>query len=247
MKKVLIGLLVFVLLIFLTAFISVMVLSDPQPEGKEGPEAEVLTDKILESINIKAWDTTEAISWKFRGGKQYVWNKRDNLVQVSWKEYKALVNLDQQEGLVFKNGEIVPESEKAKLLKNAIDAFNNDSFWLIAPFKLRDPGTSRSIVELKDGRKGLMITYTSGGTTPGDSYVWLTDEDGIPSSYKMWVKILPIGGLEAQWTNWMELPSGAKIARSRTIFRSSFDIPDIQSTTKWKDWPAPDLFSPLSL
>jgi hypothetical protein len=32
--------------------------------------------------------------------------------------------------------------------------------------KLRDPGTSRSIV-MQDEKEALMVTYTSGGSTPG--------------------------------------------------------------------------------
>jgi hypothetical protein len=33
-------------------------------------------------------------------------------------------------------------------------------------FKLRDPGTSRSIV-MQDEKEALMVTYTSGGSTLG--------------------------------------------------------------------------------
>jgi hypothetical protein len=53
-------------------------------------------------------------------------------------------------------------------------------------FKLRDPGTSRSIV-MQDEKEALMVTYTS-GSTPGDSYVWILDEN-IPA-WRMWVSIV---------------------------------------------------------
>jgi hypothetical protein len=55
---------------------------------------------------------------------------------------------------------------KNRCYKKGNDYFNNDSFWLIAPFKLRDAGTTRSIV-MQDNQ-ALMITYAS-GSTPGDS------------------------------------------------------------------------------
>jgi hypothetical protein len=48
---------------------------------------------------------------------------------------------------------------KKQMLKKGNDYFNNDSFWLIAPFKLRDAGTTRSIV-MQDNQ-ALMITYAS--------------------------------------------------------------------------------------
>ena len=104
------------------------------------------------------------------------------------------------------------------MVKTAIDFFNNDSFWLAAPFKAFDPGTERSIVNLKDGRKGLMVTYTSGGTTPGDTYVWILDENDRPTAIKMWVQILPLGGMEFTWENILTLPSGALIAQDHLLY-----------------------------
>ena len=90
---------------------------------------------------------------------------------------------------------------KEKLVKNLIEKavkyFNNDSFWLLAPYKIFDKGTKRSLVTLDDGHEGLLVTYTTGGTTPGDSYLWHLDSTGKPVSFQMWVSSLPIDGLEA--------------------------------------------------
>jgi hypothetical protein len=80
------------------------------------------------------------------------------------------------------------------MLKKGNDYFNNDSFWLIAPFKLRDAGTTRSIV-MQDNQ-ALMITYAL--STPGDSYVWFV-ENYMPKAWRMWVSIIPVGGLETTW------------------------------------------------
>jgi hypothetical protein len=59
-----------------------------------------------------------------------------------------------------------------------------------------------------------MVTYSSGGVTPGDSYVWILDESGRPTSWKMWVSVLPIGGLESKWSGWTQLSTGAWIAQA---------------------------------
>jgi hypothetical protein len=61
-----------------------------------------------------------------------------------------------------------PTDSENRCYKKGNDYFNNDSFWLIAPFKLRDAGTTRSIV-MQDEKKSFMISYASGGSTPGDS------------------------------------------------------------------------------
>ena len=58
----------------------------------------------------------------------------------------------------------------------------------------------------------MLVSYSTGGVTPGDSYLWTLDESGLPTGYKMWTKILPVKGVYASWEDWIELPTGAKIS-----------------------------------
>ena len=115
------------------------------------------------------------------------------------------------------DGASVPASEKDDLIQKAVKMFNNDSFWLVAPYKVFDQGTKRSVVNLENGDKALLVTYTSGGSTPGDSYLWLLDENGLPYAFKMWVKIIPVGGIEASWDNWTKMESGAYLPQSHKL------------------------------
>ena len=118
-----------------------------------------------------------------------------------------------------------------ELIDKAISYFNNDSFWLVAPYKVFDSGTERRLVDLKNSsNKGLLITYTKGGTTPGDSYLWILDENGMPNSFKMWTSILPIKGLESSWSNWTTTESGAKLPTFHNIFFLRIDITNIKGT-----------------
>lgn len=211
MKKIskIIGLSILILAIAVLAFSYFT--SKPLPVGQKGIQAELLTDKIQEAIHQKAWDTTAAVSFTFMGNHHYLWDKKRNLVQVQWDDKKVLYHTQTLEGIVYEHNIKLNNSEKTDAIKKANDYFNNDSFWLIAPFKLRDAGTTRSIV-MQDNKEALMVTYTSGGSTPGDSYVWIVDENHVPRAWRMWVSIVPIGGFETSWEDWTTFSNGLKVA-----------------------------------
>ena len=80
----------------------------------------------------------------------------------------------------------------------------------------------------EDGKDALLVTYTKGGTTPGDSYLWHFDENGKPKSYQMWVDILPIDGLEASWDNWITTESGAILPTTHKLLVLDLDMGDVK-------------------
>lgn len=222
MKKVLKVIGIFFLALILLGVGSCFLVSEKLPIGIEGQEAEAMTDKMFEAVNKEAWDSTKIVTWTFVGMHDYIWNKENDDLQVTWGDVVVTMNLAKYDGKVTKNGEEVSGDKKRKIIDKAFSFFCNDSFWLNAPVKAKDEGTSRSVVELKDGTKGLLVTYSSGGVTPGDSYLWILDENGLPQNYKMWTKIIPVKGIGATWEDWITLKSGAKIstAHDMKIFKS---------------------------
>ncbi len=184
-------------------------MNEPLPTGNEGLEAEELADSMLEALNKPAWDSLKVISWSFPRGHDFVWDKESNEVEVRWDGYKVIVNTQTKEGEVFENEKLVNDG-KEKLVNSALSYFYNDSFWLIAPYKVKDPGTIRKLVDY-EGRDALLVQYTLGGVTPGDSYLWILDEDFRPVAWKMWVSIIPIGGLKFTWEDWKDA-NGAQIS-----------------------------------
>jgi hypothetical protein len=187
------------------------------PVGTPGPEAEALTQKMFEAVNKAAWDSTAWVKFTYAGGHAFVWDKANGRASVAWDGKKIVINTADQSGTAYQNGVMV-EGEAAKtILAEGWKWFCNDTYWLIAPFKAADAGTERSIVTLENGKKGLKVLYNAGGVTPGDSYVWELDDNGMPLQFYMWVSILPIGGISGTWENWITLPTGAKIATRRMI------------------------------
>jgi len=192
---------------------------ESKPVGSQSAEADSLAQKMMAAVNKPAWDTTAIISWNFADRQQYLWDKSRNFVKVMWDDNEVLLHTKSITGKSYSDGQEATGSKAQKLIDKAWSNFCNDSFWLNAVTKAFDSGTTRSIVKTDDGEDGLMVTYESGGVTPGDSYLWDLDENGMPEDWKMWVNIIPIGGIEFSWQDWITLDTGAKIA---TLHKSRF-------------------------
>ncbi|WP_440121538.1 hypothetical protein [Tenacibaculum sp. Ill] len=196
------------------------------PTGKQGPKADALATKMLKALNYEAYKTTRFIEWSFRGKHFYKWDKQENIVEVSWDSNKVnLYTKSPEKSIVLVDGK---EVENKEILQKAIDYFNNDSFWLVAPYKVFENGIERRIVEY-EGKEALLVTYTTGGSTPGDSYLWILDEKGRPTSYKMWVSIIPTGGMEATWNDWITTESGAVLPTKHEMSVGTLNMGNVKA------------------
>lgn len=219
------------ILLMLIAFAVIYaVYNKPLPTGNEGRAADELAEKLLKSINFEAYQNTRFLEWSFASGSHhYIWDKANGKVQVEWATYKVNLNLvNGAQSEVFQNNERVTGSDRLQRIKTATDYFNNDSFWLVAPFKVFDKGTKRSLVTKDDGSEALLVTYTDGGTTPGDSYLWNLDTSGFPLSYQMWVQIIPIGGIEASWDGWQVMESGVFLPTTHKLGPITLNMGEIR-------------------
>ena len=198
------------------------------PAGIQGEPAEQLATKMLNALDYETYQNTDHLEWTFKRSHHFKWNKAKNTCEVYWKNYKINLDLnDTSKSEAYQNNLKVDGATSKKLIEKALVYFNNDSFWLVAPYKVFDPGTERRLVTLDDGSDALLVTYTSGGTTPGDSYLWHLDPSGKPISFQMWVDILPISGLEATWSDWTTAESGAQLPTFHKFMVFGMEITDI--------------------
>ena len=203
-------------------------MNESEPTGSPSAEADAMANKMLRAIDQPGWDSTRYVQWTFPGGHDYLWDKAANNVRVQWKNNEVLLHTKTVAGKAFVDGNAIDGDEANELVQTAWGYFCNDSFWLNAPAKAFDPGTSRKLVTLDDGREGLMVKYDSGGVTPGDSYVWILGENGLPKAYKMWVKIIPVGGMEFSWENWKTMSTGCKIAQTHQSVGPTLELTNIK-------------------
>jgi len=226
---------VFGLIVILSLIIGVA-LHQSKPSGHSPDQADSLAMEMYRAIGGSDWEHVHYVTWNFMGHHQYTWDKQRNFVSVEWDAIHVLLETTTQTGLVFENGNSVIDMEKKKkYLNKAWQYFCNDSFWLIAPFKIFDPGTSRQLATLKDGKTGLMVTYGQGGITPGDTYIWLLDKNNVPVAWKMWVKVMPIGGLSVTWEGWKTFENGVKMATQHEALVVNLSFSNIEMADNYED------------
>lgn len=198
------------------------------PEGKSGAEADAIAERMMERIGIDAWNETRFVSWTFANRNTYIWDRSESLVHISAGDTEAVLNTTNHTGWAKENGSTVSELEHDRLMEWAWSNFCNDSFWLIAPLKVMDKDTKRELVNTENGN-GLLVTYMTGGVTPGDSYLWYLDDSGLPTSYRMWVGIIPVPGVKVTWEDWTSLHSGALIAQKHMLGPMNISITNLKS------------------
>ena len=244
MKKIWYWALAVILIVGALGFWAIRSMDEPLPEGIAGPEANSLAEKVLQATGYDHWQETGAASWTFRGGYHYLWDVKRNYARISWEQNEVLMDLSTQKGIAYTNGKKL--EDPSELLEKAWKRWCNDSFWFMAHHKLFDPGTVRKLVRQPDGSDALLITYMSGGVTPGDSYLWLLDDDHTPNAWKMWVGISPVGGILFSWEKWTTLATGVRVAEEHNSDAVSVPINDPKAVTSLEELTdGVDFFSPL--
>ncbi len=196
------------------------------PTGKQGIEADALANKMLKAINHNAYKNTRFLEWNFRGKHFYKWDKKNDIVKVSWDKNKVILDIKSpQKSKVFIDGR---QTFRVKLVDDAIKFFKNDRFWLVAPHTVFDNKTERRLVK-HNSKDALLVTYNTGGNdNPKDSYLWILDDNGMPTSYKMWVSIIPTDGMDATWSDWITTASGTKLSRKHKMKKGEIDMGDVK-------------------
>lgn len=210
-----------------------------------GARADSLANKIMAATAYTAWQRTAVVGWTFAGKNKHIWDRERKLSRVEWGKYVVLFDHTTMQGKAWEDGEAVEGEALANLIDKAWDAWANDSFWLNPFEKLYDKGTERAYVKTDEGSDALLITYTSGGNTPGDSYLWIVDATGLPIAVKMWVSIIPIKGLNVSWEDWQTLQTGAKAASKHKMSLITLELTDLKAAASMSEFAEQDPFAEL--
>ncbi|MDA8019838.1 MAG: hypothetical protein MPN21_20545 [Thermoanaerobaculia bacterium] len=248
-RRILLALLAILVVLGLLALGWYRSLSYPLPEMAPSAEADALARAMMESVNHEAWLRTGAVEWVFAGQHVHKWDRERGLALVAWEVreegeprlIEVFFDLDSRQGIVFQDRvEITSASQseqRSEWLRQAWEYWVNDSFWLNPVAKLFDEGTTRGLISPQQGEfdedlRGLLVSYGSGGVTPGDSYLWLVDSNDRPVAWRMWTKILPIQGVETSWEGWQELATGAVVATRHQTPIGALGLSEVRGTAR---------------
>jgi hypothetical protein len=168
--------------------VSVLLLA-PRPGHSADPKtapaapsaaASAIADQVMTALGGKpAWDGTHYLRFTFAGRRTHHWDKwtgRHRLEGTTQdgKKYVVLENINTHEGQAWLDGKKVEGDELKTWLDRGYGAWVNDTYWLLMPYKMKDPGVNLESAgtEQIDGKTydKLHLTFGKVGLTPGDQY-----------------------------------------------------------------------------
>lgn len=165
------------------AVISLQYMMPENSPGKSDPKAVRIAAEVIRAMGgQKAWNDVHYLSWNFFGRRKLVWDKWKNIVRIDWLSTSRQVQVDLLNGTGYVELNGVPQTNPdtlSKYLEIGKKVWINDSYWLIMPFKLLDPGVvlkyaGREVMPDSNKADILELTFDNVGVTPQNKYrVWV--------------------------------------------------------------------------
>lgn len=174
------------------------------------PTADQIADQVQQALGGKeAWDNTHFLRFSFAGRRTHTWDKWTGRHRLEGqtpegKPYVVLSNINTHEGDAWIDGQKLEGDAKKEWLEKAYGAWVNDTYWLLMPYKLRDPGVNLSYAGKAeiDGVQydKLALSFGKVGLTPGDRY-WAYIN---PTTHRMdrWEFVLQDQPADAKPSQW---------------------------------------------
>ena len=171
----------------------------PLPEHynpNSDPTAVALAKEVFEACGgYDNWLDTRFIAWTFFGSRRLLWDKHENLARIKSlrDDYQAIVHTIDTTGLVYYRGEELTDQDSIKkYLDRAYRIWINDSYWLVLPFKLLDPGVHLAYVGKDTSEQGILsdvieLTFDEVGVTPNNKYrIWIGEDSKLINQWSFY-------------------------------------------------------------
>jgi len=156
------------------------------------PRAVRVAQQVLDALGgQKRWDALPGLRWSFgsashdtvRSTRRHAWNKHTGQHRVEGTNRAGVKFVflhtvgDTTGGAAWMNGQAIEGDSLHKLVRRAEALWVNDTYWLLMPYKLLDPGVHLGYEgEVHDSMgtfDRLSLSFDHVGLTPGDHY-WVS-------------------------------------------------------------------------
>ncbi len=185
------------------------------------PKAAALADRVMEALGgADAWNKTRYLRFDFavdRGGQTVVrrshsWDKWTGRYRLEGTTREAqpfvvLMNLNTRDGRAWLEGKPLTGEPAAKQLEQAYATWVNDTYWLLMPYKMKDPGVFLALDgEEKRGDEAwdkLRLSFDNVGLTPKDRYwAYVNRKTGLVDRWDYVLKGESKPPTSFTWLNW---------------------------------------------
>jgi hypothetical protein len=182
------------------------------------PRALSVADLVMRALGGReAWERTRHIHFAFavrRGDEDleyrtHLWDRhrgrlRYETVDKDGRPVVVLEDVQTRRGRAYRGGAPVEGDAARPLLDEAYEAWINDTYWLLMPYKMKDPGVRLKYAgETREGNvlyDTIELSFDGVGLTPGDRY-WATvnRETGIMERWSYVLQDDPSGKTPTVW------------------------------------------------
>jgi hypothetical protein len=170
------------------------------------PRAIKIAEDVMTALGGKQnWDALTGLRWTFgamvndtvRSSRRHAWDKHTGWHKVEGKTAKGdafviVHKIGTTEGRAWMNGKPIEGDSLQKLIKLGERMWVNDTYWMLMPYKMLDPGVMLAYdSEKKVGDMScdvISMTFDHVGQTPGDHY-WV-DVDQATHRVVRWEMVL---------------------------------------------------------
>ena len=202
--------------------------ASPGRAAEATPSVDDLVARVTAGLGgEEAWRETRYIVFEFAGRRSHWWDRATgrHRMEGTTREGAHYVVLEtvQDEGSTgraWRDGEEVAGEDGAKMVADAYAAWVNDTYWLISPYKLRDPGVHLEAAGQRtvDGVTYdlLHLSFGEVGLTPGDQYwMFINPETGLVDRWEYVLQSQEPPPTMWKWVDWTRYGAGIMLSSRR--------------------------------
>ena len=153
----------------------------------------------------------------------------------------VIPNINSREGKAWKGGAALAGEDLTAALKQGSEAWVNDSYWLVMPYKLKDSGVTLEYVGDGTTEEGtatevIQMTFEGVGVTPQNKYhVHVGKESGLVEQWEFFAEASQDAPqFKTPWANWQKVGNvmmsdsrgGGRFANAIADIRIHESVPD---------------------